>query len=40
MIELRKAAKAIRQRSNDEVKLKIYPGGVMGDDSRAAQAAR
>ena len=31
MIELRKAAKNIRQRTNDEVKLKIYPGGVMGD---------
>ena len=32
MIELRKAAKNIRERTNDEVKLKIYPGGVMGDD--------
>jgi TRAP-type C4-dicarboxylate transport system substrate-binding protein len=40
MIELRAAAKAIRQRTDDEVKLKIYPGGVMGDDKgRAAQAA-
>ena len=32
MIELRQAAKAIRERTNDQVKLKIYPGGVMGDD--------
>ena len=32
MIELRAAAKAIRERTQDEVKLKIYPGGVMGDD--------
>jgi len=27
MIELRQAAKAIRERTNDQVKLKIYPGG-------------
>ena len=32
MIELRAAAKAIRERTQEEVKLKIYPGGVMGDD--------
>jgi TRAP-type C4-dicarboxylate transport system substrate-binding protein len=40
MIELRKAAKAIRQRSNDEVKLKIYPGGVMGDDKAVLRKLR
>ena len=40
MIELRKAAKNIRQRTNDEVKLKIYPGGVMGDDKAVLRKLR
>lgn len=40
MIELRKAAKAIRQRTNDQVKLKIYPGGVMGDDKAVLRKLR
>ena len=40
MIELRKAAKAIRERTNDEVKLKIYPGGVMGDDKAVLRKLR
>ena len=40
MIELRKAAKAIRERTADEVKLKIYPGGVMGDDKAVLRKLR
>ena len=40
MIELRKAAKNIRERTNDEVKLKIYPGGVMGDDKAVLRKLR
>jgi TRAP-type C4-dicarboxylate transport system substrate-binding protein len=40
MIELRQAAKAIRERTNDQVKLKIYPGGVMGDDKAVLRKLR
>ncbi len=40
MLELREAAKNIRQRTNDEVKLKIYPGGVMGDDKAVLRKLR
>ena len=40
MIELRAAAKAIRERTDDEVKLKIYPGGVMGDDKAVLRKLR
>ena len=40
MIELRKAAKNIRERTNDQVKLKIYPGGVMGDDKAVLRKLR
>ena len=40
MIELRNAAKAISQRTGDEVKLKIYPGGVMGDDKAVLRKLR
>ena len=40
MIELRKAAKSIRERTNDQVKLKIYPGGVMGDDKAVLRKLR
>ena len=40
MIELRHAAKAIRERTNDQVKLKIYPGGVMGDDKAVLRKLR
>ena len=40
MIELRAAAKAIRERTQEEVKLKIYPGGVMGDDKAVLRKLR
>ena len=40
MIELRQAAKAIRERTDDQVKLKIYPGGVMGDDKAVLRKLR
>ena len=40
MIELRQAAKSIRERTNDQVKLKIYPGGVMGDDKAVLRKLR
>ncbi|HCG69352.1 MAG TPA: C4-dicarboxylate ABC transporter [Gammaproteobacteria bacterium] len=40
MIELREAAKNIRVRTEDQVKLKIYPGGVMGDDKAVLRKLR
>ena len=40
MIELRQAAKSIRERTNGQVKLKIYPGGVMGDDKAVLRKLR
>ena len=40
MIELRQAAKSIRERTKDQVKLKIYPGGVMGDDKAVLRKLR
>ena len=40
MIELRQAAKAIRERTDEQVKLKIYPGGVMGDDKAVLRKLR
>ena len=32
MVELRKAAKVIEERTDDSVKFKFYTGGIMGDD--------
>lgn len=40
MVELRTAAKAIQARTDDGVKLKIYPGGVMGDDKAVLRKLR
>ena len=37
---LRQAASNIEQRTNGSVKLKIYPGGVMGDDKAVLRKLR
>lgn len=40
MQEMRKAAKEIRKRTDDRVKLKFYPGGIMGSDETVLRKMR
>ena len=37
MKEMRRGAKEISERTDGRVKLKFYPGGVMGNDRRLAR---
>ena len=40
MTELRKGAKEIAERTEDRVKLKFYPGGIMGSDAAVLKKMR
>lgn len=40
MVKFRAAAKEIKQRTDNRVKLKFYPGGVMGDDASVLKKIR
>ena len=40
MVEMRKAAAEIKKRTDGRVKIKFYPGGVMGNDKTVLRKVR